>query len=68
MTEVCVGLGWDSRCDIDSSVLLFGDKGNSIDTEFFMNKKTSDLSVVHSGDDMTGDGAGDDEIITILLH
>ena len=37
MTEVCVGLGWDSRCDIDSSVLLFGDQGNNIETVFFKN-------------------------------
>jgi len=26
MNEICVGLGWDTTCDIDSSVLLFGNQ------------------------------------------
>lgn len=68
MTEVCVGLGWDSRCDVDSSVLLFDNQGNNIETVSFMHKTAGDSSVIHSGDDITGDGGGDDEIISIFLH
>ena len=68
MTEVCVGLGWDTRCDIDSSVLVYGADGNCIDNIYYGHKNASDGSVIHSGDNLTGYGAGDDEVISILLN
>lgn len=63
------GGGGGSNIDCDSSVLLlendrFTDKKNCI---FFGNLKSKDGSVVHTGDNLTGEGAGDDEQILIDL-
>lgn len=41
--------------------------GNKLDQVFFNQKKSKDNSVIHSGDDRTGEGAGDDETIQIFL-
>jgi len=68
MTEVCVGLGWDTTCDIDSSVLSFSPDGNCVENVYYGHKIASDGSIVHSGDNTTGFGSGDDEVITILLN
>lgn len=65
---IAVGLGWDSRCDIDSSILLFDAKGNCLENIFFANKISSNGSVVHAGDNTSGQGEGDDEVIKINLN
>jgi tellurium resistance protein TerZ len=41
--------------------------GNLLDQVFFNQKRSKDGSIIHSGDDTTGDGAGDDETIQIFL-
>lgn len=76
LVNALVGLGWDARStdgaafDLDASVFLVGDSGKVLsDGHFvFYNQKTSpDGSVVHSGDNTTGEGEGDDETISINL-
>lgn len=72
-----VGLGWDSNqsatgeaYDVDSSVFLLGADGKLISDNhfvFFNNLASPDRSVVHSGDNLTGAGDGDDEVIHIDL-
>ncbi|MGI2908984.1 TerD family protein [Tolypothrix sp. VBCCA 56010] len=79
LSEVFVGLGWDVKAtdtghdfDLDSSVFLLSANGKLIsDAHFiFYNNQTSpdpDKSVQHTGDNLTGAGEGDDEIIKIDL-
>lgn len=76
LEKVVVGLGWDARMtdgsdfDLDTSAFLLSasDKVRSNEDFIFYNQlQTSDGSVVHSGDNLTGEGEGDDETITINL-
>lgn len=76
LVNAVVGLGWDARStdgadfDLDASVFLVGDSGKVLsDGHFvFYNQKVSpDGAVVHSGDNRTGEGEGDDESIEIEL-
>jgi tellurium resistance protein TerD len=72
-----VGLGWDSNSsstgesfDLDASIFLVGANGK-IPTDnhfvYYNNLKSPDGSVIHTGDNTTGDGDGDDEKIAIDL-
>jgi len=78
LTSVLVGLGWDppetddpsDEWDLDASLFLLGPSGRVLsDSHFvFYNNLTSpDGAVVHSGDNRTGEGDGDDESIVINL-
>ncbi|MFD9818372.1 TerD family protein [Streptomyces violascens] len=76
LTAVTVGLGWDVRTttgtdhDLDASALLCNESGKVLsDSHFvFYNNLTSpDGSVQHTGDNLTGEGEGDDETINIDL-
>ncbi|MEU8520042.1 TerD family protein [Streptomyces sp. NBC_01216] len=76
LTAVLVGLGWDVRTttgadyDLDASALLLNDTGKvASDRHFvFYNNLTSpDGSVEHTGDNLTGEGEGDDESIKVDL-
>lgn len=75
LTEICVGLGWDLGpnglgYDLDTEAFILGSNGRVIGDDWFVfyNQPASpDGSVVHSGDNKTGDGNGDDEVITINL-
>ncbi|KON87505.1 chemical-damaging agent resistance protein C [Sporosarcina globispora] len=77
MTKVIVGLGWDTNkydggndFDLDSSVFLLGDTGkvtSEIDFVFYNNTTGANGSVVHTGDNRTGEGDGDDEQVKIDL-
>lgn len=72
-----VGLGWDSNqnttgeaYDIDASVFLLGSDGKLVSDNhfvFFNNLNSPDGAVVHSGDNLTGAGDGDDELINVDL-
>ncbi|MEV6979241.1 TerD family protein [Kitasatospora sp. NPDC093806] len=76
LTAVVVGLGWDVRTttgtdfDLDASALLCNDQGR-VDKDgnfvFFNNLKSPDGSVEHTGDNLTGEGEGDDEAIKVNL-
>ncbi|MGQ4390399.1 TerD family protein [Streptomyces sp. SAS_270] len=76
LTAVTIGLGWDVRTttgadyDLDASALLCTDAGKVVsDLHFvFYNNLTSpDGSVQHTGDNLTGEGEGDDESINVEL-
>jgi tellurium resistance protein TerD len=76
LTKVIIGLGWDPRStdgaafDLDGSAfMLKADtkvRGDN-DFIFYNNLKSSDGSVVHAGDNTTGQGEGDDEKIAVDL-
>jgi tellurium resistance protein TerD len=76
LTAVTVGLGWDVRAttgadfDLDASALMLGPSGKVISDQhfvFFNNLKSPDGSVEHTGDNLTGEGEGDDEAINVDL-
>ncbi|MEK3746531.1 TerD family protein [Brevibacillus sp. FSL K6-0770] len=77
LTQIKVGLGWDTNkydgggeFDLDVSVFLLNEQGKVEDDKhfvFFNNPQSPDGSVVHSGDNRTGAGDGDDEVIEIDL-
>ncbi|MET9323874.1 TerD family protein [Streptomyces sp. NPDC003038] len=76
LTAVLVGLGWDVRTttgvdyDLDASAILVGDSGKAASDQhfvFYNNLKSPDGSVEHTGDNLTGEGEGDDEVIKIDL-
>lgn len=76
LTQMAVGLGWNPRAtdgqafDLDAVAFLLNDAGKvrgDQDFIFFNNLKTSDGSVEHTGDNRTGDGDGDDEVIKVDL-
>jgi len=72
-----IGLGWDTNSsstgaafDLDASVFLLGDNGKMVGDEYFIfynNTKSPDGAVVHTGDNQTGAGDGDDESVTVDL-
>ena len=77
LTAVSVGLGWDVRAttgsdfDLDASALLVGANGKVLSDAhfvFFNNLKSPDGSVEHTGDNLTGEGEGDDEMIKVNLQ
>lgn len=76
LTSVKVGLGWDARTttgtdfDLDASALLLKEDGkvrSDADFIFFNQKVSADGSVEHMGDNLTGEGDGDDETIKVNL-
>lgn len=54
--------------DLDASCLLFDAQGNVADAVWFVQKRSRDGSIVHSGDNLTGAGEGDDETIRVDLQ
>src|SRR4051812_4816435 len=71
-----IGLGWDPRTtageqfDLDASALLLSAAGkvrSNDDFIFYNQLQSADGSVVHQGDNRTGEGEGDDEQILIDL-
>jgi tellurium resistance protein TerD len=76
LSKIIVGLGWDARAtdgsafDLDGSAFLLKTDGKvraDNDFIFYNNLKSTDGSVTHSGDNLTGAGDGDDETVTIDL-
>ena len=76
LTAVLVGLGWDARTtsgagfDLDASALMVGTAGKILSDAhfvFFNNLTSPDGSVEHTGDNLTGEGEGDDEVIKVNL-
>jgi len=65
-----MGLGWDTGSrdvDLDASCVLLGADKKLIDQVWFRQLKSKCGSVVHSGDNRTGAGDGDDEVISVDL-
>jgi tellurium resistance protein TerD len=76
LTKILVGLGWDARStdgadfDLDASAIMLNDADKVVSDQhfiFFNNLKSPDGSVEHTGDNLTGEGEGDDEAIKINL-
>lgn len=72
VTKFRVGLGWDitngKEFDLDVMALLLDDKDKAVSGEsmvFYGKLKDEAESVLHSGDNRTGAGDGDDEVITV---
>ncbi|MDJ0531076.1 MAG: TerD family protein [Xenococcaceae cyanobacterium MO_207.B15] len=80
LEAVIVGLGWDTNVtdsgfdfDLDASVFMLGNNGKLVSDKHFIfyNNLTSpdpDKCVEHKGDNLTGNGEGDDEIIKVNLQ
>ncbi len=76
LKAVSVGLGWDVRSttgtdfDLDASALGLDPNHRVVADEYFVffnNKTSPDGSIVHQGDNLTGEGEGDDEVIDVDL-
>ncbi|MBY6368006.1 TerD family protein [Rhodococcoides corynebacterioides] len=76
LTAVSVGLGWDVRTttgtdfDLDASAIALGTDKKVVSDQhfvFFNNLKSPDGSIEHIGDNTTGEGDGDDEVINVEL-
>ena len=61
-----VGLGWDTKTDLDSIAYLFDSNNKIRETVYFGSKKHQGIFL--NGDNLTGEGDGDDEIITVTLE
>ena len=79
LTVVRMGLGWDAvkkrglfgsrsqSIDLDASALLFDARGGLVDAVWFRQLRSRDGSVEHTGDNLTGEGEGDDESVIVDL-
>lgn len=77
LTKIMVGLGWDVNkydggfaFDLDAAVFMLGENGkvsSDGDFVFYGNKEHASGSVIHAGDNLTGEGDGDDEVIQVDL-
>ena len=68
---VMVGLGWDftggETFDLDASITGFDPQYNVVESIYFSNKRGLSNSVIHFGDNTTGAGEGDDEVMKVIL-
>lgn len=81
LSRIVMGLGWDAikkgglfgfgarseSVDLDASCLMFDEGGKTVDAVWFRQLKSTDGSIVHTGDNRTGAGDGDDEQIMVDL-
>lgn len=81
LTQIKMGLGWDvakskgffgfgggsEEIDLDASCLMFDEQANPVDVAWFGQLTSKDGSIRHSGDNRTGAGDGDDEVISVDL-
>ncbi|WP_145797592.1 TerD family protein [Kitasatospora atroaurantiaca] len=72
LSSVRMGLGWEPagrgrNIDLDASCLAFDAQRNKLETAWFMKLSIFNGAIAHSGDNLTGEGAGDDEAITVHL-
>lgn len=82
LSRLHIGLGWDpikkkgffgkltggsDSIDLDASVILVDSGKRVLDNVWFQQLKSKDGSISHSGDNLTGDGDGDDEVVRVDL-
>ncbi|MGW4645687.1 TerD family protein [Kitasatospora sp. NPDC004289] len=72
LAAVRMGLGWEPagrgrNIDLDASCIAFDAQRNKVETAWFMKLSVFNGAIAHSGDNLTGEGAGDDEAITVHL-
>ena len=75
ITMALIGLGWDTNkydggadFDLDASAFMLAANGkvrNDKDFIFYGNLQSPDGAVRHTGDNLTGEGDGDDEVLII---
>lgn len=75
LSKVVVGLGWDAvkrgifgyqpNIDCDASAIILDGNEKLIDCVYYGNTRSMDGKVRHTGDNLTGDGDGDDEQIIV---
>lgn len=61
------GGGGGGAIDLDASVIVFDASKKDLETVHFRNLKSSNGAILHDGDNLTGDGDGDDEVIHVDL-
>ncbi|UWX97780.1 TerD family protein [Arthrobacter zhaoxinii] len=81
LSKTRLGLGWDSAApakrglfgkktaevDLDASAIFFDANGNAVDQVWYGQLASKDGSAKHTGDNLTGAGEGDDEVILVDL-
>ncbi|MEU2250732.1 TerD family protein [Streptomyces sp. NPDC019224] len=72
LSQVKMGLGWEPAfrgkdIDLDASVIAYGPQRNHLDSCYFGRLSILNGAIKHSGDNLTGEGAGDDEVIVVDL-
>lgn len=82
LTRVIMGLGWDvvkrggfgsffggggGEIDLDASCIMFDVNNQPVDAIWFQQLQSRDGSIIHTGDNLTGAGEGDDEQIIVDL-
>jgi tellurium resistance protein TerZ len=82
LTRVTMGIGWDVKkasglgrlfgggggdVDLDASCLMFDSARQMVDAVWFRQLQSQDGSIIHTGDNRTGAGDGDDEQIIVDL-
>ncbi len=77
LKNVLVGLGWDTNrysggedFDLDASAFIVDGNGKAFNEKsfiFYNNLQSEEGSVIHTGDNRTGDGDGDDEQLLVKL-
>jgi len=81
LSRVRMGLGWDAvkkkgffgglksqAIDLDASAMLYDGRGQLVDAVWFRQLRSKDGSIQHTGDNLTGEGEGDDESIVVDLQ
>lgn len=77
LKNIVVGLGWDQRVttghdfDLDASALMCGADRRVLSDKhfiFYNNLKSPDGTIEHTGDNLTGEGDGDDEMLLVSLE
>ncbi|KZF09528.1 stress protein, partial [Rhodococcus sp. EPR-157] len=83
LTVIRMGLGWDpvqapkktsffggggkgGNIDLDASAIMFAGR-NVADVVYYGQLKSKDSSILHQGDNLTGEGEGDDEVVNVDL-
>ncbi|MFJ8331359.1 TerD family protein [Streptomyces sp. NPDC094437] len=72
LSRVKMGLGWEPAyrgkdIDLDASVIAYGPQRNHLDSCYFGKLTILGGAIKHSGDNLTGEGGGDDEVIVVDL-
>ncbi|MFI6036799.1 TerD family protein [Streptomyces sp. NPDC051315] len=72
LSQVKMGLGWEPAyrgrdIDLDASVIAYGPQRNHVDSCYFGKLQIVNGAIKHSGDNLTGEGGGDDEVISVDL-
>lgn len=82
LQQIFLGVGWDvakskgffgfgggsEDIDLDASCILFDENKQPLDVVYFGQLRSKDGSIQHSGDNLTGEGEGDDEVIRVNLN